>query len=130
MNPSFFNNDVAHNTNICNRVYHGSWKDYAKGGQKVEAIKQLRGMTGLGLKESKDIVEHYTVNAVRYDMSYHETSAAVFSFARGGKQVLIRYDARGDLVAEVTENVKFNTMSEALEYTFNLGMLSGAPTAS
>ena len=30
-----------------------------KAGNKIEAIKQLRGMTGLGLKEAKDWIESY-----------------------------------------------------------------------
>lgn len=27
--------------------------------QKIQAIKEYRGLTGLGLKESKDVVEHW-----------------------------------------------------------------------
>lgn len=30
-----------------------------KGGNKIEAIKRLRGITGLGLKEAKDWIESY-----------------------------------------------------------------------
>jgi hypothetical protein len=32
-------------------------KDYAKGGNKINAIKELRSRTGLGLKDAKDAVE-------------------------------------------------------------------------
>lgn len=32
--------------------------DYVKEGKKIQAIKELRTISGLGLKESKDIVEN------------------------------------------------------------------------
>ncbi len=34
-------------------------KSMSRDGQKIEAIKAYRTLTGLGLKESKDIVEKY-----------------------------------------------------------------------
>jgi Ribosomal protein L7/L12 len=36
-----------------------NWKRLWREGKKVESIKELRGQTGLGLKESKDICEYY-----------------------------------------------------------------------
>lgn len=35
-----------------------------KRGQKIEAIREYRAITGMGLKESKDAIEMYSVPAV------------------------------------------------------------------
>lgn len=39
-------------------TWHGVVNDRIRGGQKVEAIKEIRTNTGLGLKEAKDIADN------------------------------------------------------------------------
>lgn len=41
-------------------------KNYAKGGNKINAIKEMRSRTGLGLKEAKDAVEAWMLKNLGY----------------------------------------------------------------
>lgn len=41
------------------RVYDHQWQNTAKAGLKIEAIKQLRAVAGIGLKAAKDAVEDW-----------------------------------------------------------------------
>ncbi|TIL38562.1 hypothetical protein [Mesorhizobium sp.] len=41
------------------KVYDHEWQKLAVGGQKINAIRELRGMTGLGLATTKDAVEDW-----------------------------------------------------------------------
>lgn len=50
--------------------------DWEPSGQKIEAIKQCRRLTGKGLKDSKDIVDNSTLLAGPF-----ESPSAVFDFA-------------------------------------------------
>ncbi len=40
-------------------IYRHNWQTLAAKGEKIAAIKELRGITGLGLKATKDAVEHW-----------------------------------------------------------------------
>ncbi|TPM59367.1 ribosomal protein L7/L12 [Mesorhizobium sp. B2-2-4] len=41
------------------KVYDHEWQRLAAGGQKINAIRELRGITGLGLATAKDAVEDW-----------------------------------------------------------------------
>jgi hypothetical protein len=43
-------------------TYKHEWQRLAVAGRKIDAIKELRGITGLGLKSTKDAVEHWLAN--------------------------------------------------------------------
>ncbi|MGM4911477.1 ribosomal protein L7/L12 [Rhizobium sp. 768_B6_N1_8] len=43
-------------------TYAHEWQRLAAKGEKIAAIKELRGITGLGLKSTKDAVEHWLAN--------------------------------------------------------------------
>jgi hypothetical protein len=43
-------------------TYKHEWQRLAAKGEKINAIKELRGITGLGLKSTKDAVEHWLAN--------------------------------------------------------------------
>jgi hypothetical protein len=43
-------------------TYKHEWQRLAAKGEKIAAIKELRGITGLGLKSTKDAVEHWLAN--------------------------------------------------------------------
>ena len=69
MNRITYGNTIEQNTKIAVLHHDGNWKHFAKTGQKVEAIKALRGMFApvLGLKDSKDIVEEYASSPGYFD---------------------------------------------------------------
>lgn len=53
-------------------AYKHEWQRLAAGGQKIAAIKEVRSITGLGLRAAKDAVEHW----LAYDEPYSRVAAA------------------------------------------------------
>lgn len=47
-------------------TYRHEWQRLAAKGEKIAAIKELRSITGLGLKATKDAVEHWVANDEPY----------------------------------------------------------------
>lgn len=41
-------------------TYEHEWQRLAVAGRKIDAIRELRGLTGMSLKPAKDVVEHFT----------------------------------------------------------------------
>lgn len=53
-------------------TYKHEWQQLAVDGQKIAAIKEVRSITGLGLRAAKDAVEHW----LAYDEPYSRVAAA------------------------------------------------------
>ncbi|WP_421505576.1 ribosomal protein L7/L12 [Brucella pseudogrignonensis] len=51
--------------------YKHEWQQFAAKGEKISAIKELRSVTGLGLKAAKDAVEHW----IAHDEPYSRIAA-------------------------------------------------------
>jgi ribosomal protein L7/L12 len=51
--------------------YKHEWQRFAAKGEKISAIKELRSVTGLGLKSAKDAVDHW----IAHDEPYSRIAA-------------------------------------------------------
>ncbi|NKX16754.1 hypothetical protein HGG75_18595 [Ochrobactrum pseudogrignonense] len=51
--------------------YKHEWQRFAAKGEKISAIKELRSVTGLGLRAAKDAVEHW----IAHDEPYSRIAA-------------------------------------------------------
>lgn len=55
-----------------------------QGGRKIEAIKNIRSYTGLGLKDAKDIIDYYLPNDYSQDHGFRDNAAQKFLNDSGG----------------------------------------------
>ncbi len=130
MNRITYGNTIEQNTKIAVLHHDGNWKHFAKTGQKVEAIKALRGMFApvLGLKESKDIVEEYASSPGYFDNMFQQYHDSFITFKKVNGTIVVKKDDGGYIVTETTTH-EIHSEKEMLEYVYSLGLRHGAPSA-
>ena len=131
MNRITYGNTIEQNTKIAVLHHDGNWKHFAKTGQKVEAIKALRGMfaPALGLKESKDIVEEYASSPSYFDNMFQQYHDSFITFKKVNGTIVVKKDDGGGYAVTETTTHEIYCEKEMLEYVYSLGLRHGSPSA-
>lgn len=131
MNRITYGNTIEQNTKNAVLHHDGNWKHFAKTGQKVEAIKALRGMFApvLGLKESKDIVEEYASSPGYFDNMFQQYHDSFITFKKVNGTIVVKKDDGGGYVVTETTTHEIHSEKEMLEYVYSLGLRHGSPSA-
>lgn len=98
----------------CENVYgEGIWKAFVRGGKMSEAIKKVREITGLNLKDANDVCEYYH-NIVL------TTPIKVETINVGKTEVIVRTFPDGSFKTEISCKKLHSGVKELTDYLATL----------